>query len=48
MQTPWGVFPIIDLQHFVQYRMYVINLIRYPAWILFLKRMYKRITDAVY
>lgn len=40
--------PLIDFGFFADYRTLIINFIRFTAWFIFLKRLYKRIPRVVY
>ncbi|CAK7050650.1 hypothetical protein [Tissierella sp.] len=43
-----GTYNVIDFSYFTEYRTLILNLIRFPAWFFFLKRLYGRIANIVY
>jgi hypothetical protein len=43
-----GVYSIIDFKYFTDYRVWILNFIRFTAWYFFLKRVYNRIPSVVY
>ena len=43
-----GTFSVIDFSAFDQYRVYILNFIRFIAWFVFLKRLYNRIPRMIY
>jgi hypothetical protein len=43
-----GTFSIIDFSYFEQWRVWILNFIRFSAWFIFLKRLYNRIPKMIY
>ena len=43
-----GTFKIIDFSYYEDYRVWILNFIRFAAWFVFLKRLYARIPRMIY
>ncbi|ABW19364.1 hypothetical protein [Alkaliphilus oremlandii] len=43
-----GQFSIVDFSYFVQYRVYILNFIRFSAWFFFIKRLWKTLPLIIY
>ena len=43
-----GTYSIIDFEYFDDYRVYILNFIRFAAWFMFLKSTYRRLPSMLY